>query len=211
MDDTRQKLLDAAGQTFAEKGFDGATVRDICKRAGANIAAVNYYFGEKERLYIEAVKQAHCHRGEPPEFHWTPQTPPEEKLEDFIRDMMTMMLDDEGPSWHIELMLREMARPTAACTELVRSFIGPMFDLLSGILGELLPSDAPPESRLLHAFSIVGQCLLYRYHRAVGRLLVTEEQHRALWNVDRLARHITEFSLAGVRASASRLTTGAAP
>jgi len=203
MDDTRQRLLDAAGQTFAEKGFNAATVRDICKLAGANIAAVNYHFGEKEQLYIEAVKQAHCHRGEMPEFAWTSQTSPEQKLEDFVRDMMTMMLDEEGPSWHIELMLREMARPTAACTELVKSFIGPMFELLCEILAELLPHGSPVETRLLHAFSIVGQCLLYRYHRAVGRLLVTEEQHRTLWNVDVLSRHITQFSLAGVRASAA--------
>ena len=57
-DDPRQRLLETAGQIFAEKGFDGATVREICRRAGVNIAAVNYYFRDKERLYIEAVKEA---------------------------------------------------------------------------------------------------------------------------------------------------------
>ena len=54
----------AAGEIFAERGFDGTTVRDICQRAGANIAAVNYYFGDKQRLYVEAVVQAHRWRME---------------------------------------------------------------------------------------------------------------------------------------------------
>lgn len=177
-------------------------MREICRIAGANIAAVNYHFGEKEQLYIEAVKQAHCHRGETPQFTWTETTPPESKLEDFIRDMISMMIEEESPTWHLELMMREMARPTAACTELVRSFIGPMFELLLGIIGEIVPEGTPLEARRLHAFSIVGQCLLYRYHRPIGRLLISEAEFRSLWNVDLLTRHITDFSLAALRSSA---------
>lgn len=211
MDDTRQRLLNAAGQTFAEKGFEATTVREICRLADANIAAVNYHFGEKEQLYIEAVKQAHCHSGEMPQFDWNESTPPERKLEDFLRDMMTMMVDDESPSWHIELMMREMAKPTAACAELVRSFIGPMFDLLNQIIAEILPAGTREGVRHLHAFSIVGQCLLYRYHRPVGRLLINEEEFRLLWNVDKLTRHITDFSLAALHSAARTSDAEAAP
>ena len=43
--------MDAAGEIFAEYGYRAATVRQICEKAGANIAAVNYYYGDKERLY----------------------------------------------------------------------------------------------------------------------------------------------------------------
>ncbi len=53
--ETRQRLLETAGQVFAEQGFRAATVRDICRRAGANIASVNYHFGDKERLYSEVL------------------------------------------------------------------------------------------------------------------------------------------------------------
>src|SRR5947209_5580904 len=53
---TRRKLLEAAGQVFAEKGFDRATGREISERAGTNTAAVNYYFGGMEGLYAAALE-----------------------------------------------------------------------------------------------------------------------------------------------------------
>src|SRR3954451_20056019 len=58
-DQTRARLLEAAGEEFAEKGYDGATVRSICARAEVNLAAVNYHFGDKEQLYTQAVLEAH--------------------------------------------------------------------------------------------------------------------------------------------------------
>ena len=57
--DARQRLLEASQAIFADRGFDGAKVRDICKGAGVNIAGINYHFGGKEELYIETVKYAH--------------------------------------------------------------------------------------------------------------------------------------------------------
>ncbi|HPZ83759.1 MAG TPA: TetR family transcriptional regulator, partial [Thermogutta sp.] len=58
VDDTKSRLLTAAGELFAERGFEGATARQICERAGVNLAAINYHFKSKEQLYIEAVKAA---------------------------------------------------------------------------------------------------------------------------------------------------------
>ena len=200
MDDTRQRILEAAGQTFAEKGFEDATVREICQRADANLAAINYHFGDKARLYVEVVKQAHCHQGEIPEFPWTVETSSEQKLTDFIFHMMSMMLATDRPSWHLELMMREMARPTDACSELVQSFIGPMFDTLLSIIREILPPRTSLETLRLHGFSIVGQCLLYRHHRPIGRLLIGEEDFQKLFVVEHTASHIAAFSLGALRA-----------
>src|SRR5947209_4903102 len=120
-DDPRRRLLDAAGEVFAEKGFKGATVKAITDRAGANIAAVNYYFRDKAGLYVEAVKAAcQCQNEQFPLPDWSPGTPPVRKLADFIRTMAQRMTDDTGPPWHRQLMLQEMGHPSPACTELVR-------------------------------------------------------------------------------------------
>ena len=54
--ETRRQLLEAAGEVFAEAGFRDATVREICRRAGANIAAISYHFGDKEKLYAEVLR-----------------------------------------------------------------------------------------------------------------------------------------------------------
>src|SRR6516165_11059323 len=115
-DDTQDRLLEAAGQVFAEKGYEGATVREICRRAEVNIAAVNYYFRDKERLYIEAVKSACRRQAEQyPLPDWPPGTPAATKLRDFIHAFVRRMTNGGQAEWQRQLFLREMAHPTAAC------------------------------------------------------------------------------------------------
>jgi AcrR family transcriptional regulator len=196
-DDTQDRLLEAAGQVFAEKGYEGATVREICKRAEVNIAAVNYYFRDKERLYIEAVKSACQRQAEqfplPP---WPTGTPAPTKLREFIHTFVRRMVDGGQSQWQRQLFLREMAQPTAACGELVRDVIRPNAEMLGQILHELLPH-VPESQRWLIGFSIVGQCLLYRLAQPVVAMLVGDEAHRAL-DAALLADHITQFSLAAL-------------
>ena len=92
-DDPRGRILSAAGQEFAEKGFEAATIRDICTLAAVNVAAVNYYFGDKHRLYIESVRHAHEERSQQvPLPEWVDGTPPVKKLRDFIGNMLQRML-----------------------------------------------------------------------------------------------------------------------
>jgi AcrR family transcriptional regulator len=197
-DDTRSRLIDAAGQVFAEKGFRAANVREICQLARANVAAVNYHFGDKDQLYRETVRTAYrtC-ADRTPLPTWLPGTPPATKLRDFIRTLLTRVTVDREPAWHIQLWMRELAQPTDACAEWVGEFIRPMAEMLGGILGEILPPTAPMTDNILTAFSIVGQCLHYRLNRPVIVQLVGEEEYRK-YTVEHLTEHISRFSLAAL-------------
>src|SRR4051794_20475100 len=155
VDSVRDRIVSAAGEIFAERGFDGTTVRDICQRAGANVAAVNYYFGDKQRLYVEAVVRAHQWRMEQASLpEWPSGTTGERKLADFITTFIRRVRIGPEITWHTRLMMREMAHPTEACAELVQSSIRPQFEILLQILRELLPANVSDEKLRLTAFSI---------------------------------------------------------
>jgi len=198
VDDTRTRLLEAAGEVFAEKGFQAATVREICNRAGANLAAVNYYFGDKKRLYGEVVGYAHRGLSAQPVPHFAPGTPPTEKLRRFIeQSLVNLEQDEQCPQWGRRLMMREMAEPTEACVAVVDAFVRPRAEALQRILAELLPPETPEAQRHLIAFSIVGQCLFHRLHRPVAALLVGEELYHN-FDAVRVADHIARFTLAAL-------------
>jgi AcrR family transcriptional regulator len=210
-DTTRERIADAAGEMFAERGFDGTTVRDICQRAGANIAAVNYYFGDKQRLYVEAVVRAHRWRMEQfPLPDWPIGTPAEKKLADFVTTFIRRVRIGPEVTWHTRLMMREMAHPSAACAELVQSSIRPQFEILLQILRELVPEGTTADVLRLIAFSIVGQCLFYHFADPVIRNLLSDEDYSSL-DVQRLAQHIAEFSLKSIGQPMQREREGAMP
>lgn len=199
LDNPRERILEAAGELFAQRGFDNTTVRDICQAADANVAAVNYYFGDKQRLYVEAVVRAHRWRMERVEQPvWHSDTSPEIKLADFIRTFLRRVLTGPDDTWHARLIMREITNPTTACAELVQSSIRPQFEILLAILRELLPTGVADERLHLAAFSIVGQCLFYHVADPVVRNLLTTDQYGSL-DIEKLATHITQFSLGALK------------
>ena len=55
-EDTRGRVLAAAREAFGERGFEGASVRDIAARAGVDPALVHHYFGTKQQLFVAAIR-----------------------------------------------------------------------------------------------------------------------------------------------------------
>lgn len=201
----KERLLDAAGAVFAERGFEAATVREICARAEANLAAVNYHFGDKERLYIEAVKAAHARRlaRHPPPV-LPPGMPPAARLRLWIRHLLQrLVLDQDQPAWCAQLVMRELAVPTAACRELTQEFIRPQFEQLVALVAELAPPRTSARQLHLLAFSIVGQCVYHRLARPIIGYLVGPEEFGS-YDLDRLTDHITAFTLRGLAGLGSR-------
>jgi len=135
---TRQRLIEAAGEAFAQKGFRNVTVREICARAGANVAAINYHFGDKNGLYAAVIDYSlELGRLQYPIDNNT-TADPSAQLRNFITQLLSKMLDDGRPSWHGRLMTREMVEPTHALESLVKFAIHPNYSVLVGIVTELL-------------------------------------------------------------------------
>ncbi len=200
LDSTRDRILEAAGELFADRGFESTTIRDICQAAGANLAAVNYYFRDKERLYVEAVVRAHRWRLDQAQLpDWDARTSPRKKLTDFITTFFRRVLGGPDDTWRTRLVMREIMQPSSACAEIAQSNIRPQFEILQGILRELLPAGVSDEELHLTAFSIVGQCLFYHVASPIIRNLIDGREY-ASYDIGKLADHVTKFSLAAIDA-----------
>lgn len=205
---TRSRLIEAAGEVFSERGFRHATVREICARAGANIAAINYHFGDKERLYLEVLRYAnHCAAAMRPNELGPAATDPvdaRERLRRFIRTYVAAMTSSDKPAWQRRLVMREMLDPTPALDAIVEEGIRPGSAMLSQIVTELLGPAATATRVARCKFSIIGQCLIYFSGRPVMERL-NPELAPVHGHAEAIAEHICEFSLAaldGMRASA---------
>jgi len=199
---TRSRILNSAGPVFAEKGYRDATVREICRLARVNVASVNYHFGDKQRLYIETVKEAHRKRFEQvPSPEWPERAMAVDKLRSFTIALITRLIGVEEASWQTRLMMREILQPTQACEELVRDYFRPQFNILLDILDEIVPSSTGVERRHQIAFSIVGQCVYYRIAESVVGLLVGPSEFKEHFGAAELGEHIAQFSLAALGAS----------
>ncbi len=197
---THVRLLESAGQVFADKGFKNATVREICQKAGANVAAINYHFGDKEKLYTEVLRFAHqcaiAHH--PPGAAGGEESSAEERLRGFISSFLRRMFDDGRPAWHAKLMSREIAEPTAALARLVKQDLCPLRDRLTLILRDIIGSNAD-DLLLQHCvMSIVGQCLSFFHGRPVIERLFPTQKYDAQ-GIGERAEYIYRFSLAALR------------
>jgi TetR/AcrR family transcriptional regulator, regulator of cefoperazone and chloramphenicol sensitivity len=194
--DARSRLLQAAEEVFAEKGYDAASVREICSKANANVAAINYYFGDKERLYLEVLKNAHeCSLDTVEAPSWPAEVPPVQRLRDFIRMMTSRLHAPVRPS-AIKVVMREMVEPSAAGREVVRTYIQPKAFALRTILREIFPV-LDDERLLMIGFSVMGQILFYRQNRRMAGLLFGEEAVASL-GLEAVTDHITRFTLAAL-------------
>ncbi len=204
----RLKLLESAGEAFADKGFVKATIREICDRAGANVAAVNYYFRDKEGLYLEAIKywSEESQKKYPPDLDLVPPATTEEKLHAFVRSFLFRMLDKSRPGWHGKLIAREMVEPTGVLDGLIETAYRPMSDRLRQIIRELGRDRLSEVEVRLCSRSILGQCLYYRFARPVISRLDPEDTFEPP-DIERLADHITGFSVRGIREFAEEKET----
>jgi len=197
-ENTREKILNAAGEVFAEQGFEGATIRAITERAGVNVAAVNYYFRDKAELYTRVVVDACSARAAWRDVIAEAPVSPEERLRSLIFHFLEYLLDPDRAAWKRRLMAREMANPTSALDELVEKNIRPLRnEFLLPTLRELTGGKLNQRQLSLVSISVMGQCHYFLQGQPITERLNPDFKiGRA--EIAEIAEHITQFSLAGI-------------
>jgi AcrR family transcriptional regulator len=198
-DPTREILLVAAGPIFADRGYQAATIREICAGAGANVAAINYHFGNKLGLYTEVLQQSvRAAQVLAIQNALDHNTPPEDVLRALIRARLRSINGKDLPDWHSRLLAHELAQPTPALRQLVDKVARPIFKRLLELIGGMIGLPANDDKTRLCAISVVGQVFAYVLP---GPLLseIWPELKMTPDQVERIADHIADFSLSYIQ------------
>lgn len=205
---TRLQLLEMAGRVFAEQGYARATSKEICARAGANIAAVNYHFGSKDGLYAAVLEEAHARLVSIDIV--TQVTRSEAGTADKLRMLLRQVVGEIGKrdqgAWELRVLSRELMAPTPMLERMMASQVAPKLKMVAAMIGEILgvPPTHPAVSRCL--VSIIGPC---------GFLLITNPDWQKqmfptlVVDTDSLVDHMVAFTLGGLSAVAAELKRGA--
>lgn len=198
--ETRRKLLQAAGEVFAEKGMHAATTKEITDRAGVNIAAINYHFRDKAELYVEVIRriehEAVAIIPRPESLTGDAET----RLRQYILHLVTTMLGRGQAAWERVLMARELAWPSPAMQSLISNVGRPLGQVLSEIIAELTGRSPKSEVVGYLAANVIGQCVYFLQHQS--QLDNLFPQIKGEPKPERIAEYIAGFSLAGIRAFA---------
>lgn len=197
--DTRQRLIDVAAEIFASKGFSGASVREICDRASANPASINYHFKSKFEFYKTVLISSFDRLGSArPMPQLKDASSPEQAFRDWIRWYMYRVLSDSNASIVSRLIAAELRDPTEAFDLLVQKSMRPLYEVLQQMICALL--NLGPDSKVVQraTLSVIGQCLIYVFaapmiNKLHGHLEATDEE------IDSIAEQISEFALAGLK------------
>ena len=202
--ETRDRLIDAAAAVFAERGYRGATMREIADRSGANLAAAHYHFGSKQDLYREVVR-AHFERlaqrlGESGAAIETAAAAmlSREQLVALLRARVRTMLETflEPTGIHATLMQRELADPSETLPVIVRRWIDPLRQDMVLLLQRLAPKLS--EERLQFCVrSLMGQVIFYFTHRPALLLMMRRRAYPPGF-VDEITEHVVAFTLGGL-------------
>jgi AcrR family transcriptional regulator len=175
--DARQRLIEAALKVFGEHGFKGASTRAIASEAGANIAAIPYYFGGKEGLYLAVagyIADQITGRMGPGlnaagKLADDPATTPEQRRQAMLAladGFISMLVGTEEAAFWARFVVREQFDPTEAFDVLYDRVMGPSYVAIAKLLGPLLGLQPDSDVLKLRIFSVIGQALVFRVARA---------------------------------------------
>lgn len=160
--ETREAIISAAEEEFAEKGFELASAREICRRAGVNSALLSRYFGSKESLYRIVAKKLFGDLGAPladlsdnvtDEVSWRAA------VREWVGDMLFMTIPTEKAQKLCAALFRhEVTRPTKFHNEFKEAFGRPVYEGLKKLISSKMKDDV---KLALLASSVWAQVSIY--------------------------------------------------
>jgi TetR/AcrR family transcriptional regulator, regulator of cefoperazone and chloramphenicol sensitivity len=203
-EDARARLIDAAIKLFAEKGYEGTSVRDLATAAGVNVAAVSYHFGSKDALYTEALRSCLAPCGEMRErmqkhldaaLKNRSRKSAEEALRGCIQDFLEVLVSPAAK--HSHLVMREQSEGKQRFEPVIREFFQPVGSILREVILMLAPG--LPEMRVFMVISgIIGQCLHIYKARVSYRVLAGVDSHSPEY-IEMASKHIAHLTALGLR------------
>ncbi len=195
---TRLRILDTAGRIFAEQGYAQATSKEICTRAGTNLASVNYHFGSRIGLYEEVLIEAHRQIVSMDDLTKITRAPgdPRQKLRTLLTHLLALSAKPAAP-WGFRVILREAMAPSQVMPALVEKAVRPKAKVLLGLIAEIV--DLPPDH------PAVQRSLFFSVFPCMGLLIAPKEIANKVLpavakDTDGLLDELMRFVLAGLEA-----------
>jgi AcrR family transcriptional regulator len=199
---TPERIIEAAADIFGKEGFKATTIRAIATKASANVASINYHFGDKQGLYSAVLEHLFKTSFErfPADMGIHDSMDPKEQLHAFIRGMFHRLLSIEG--WNGltgpgKLIARELLDPTPSLETIVKQYIQPHKQRLLTILISIPEGPKEPKKLLSCALSIIGQCIYYAFAAPIITRIASDAAATPD-NLDQLADFVFHFSLGGL-------------
>jgi len=199
----RDRVLEAACELFAEAGFHGTHLREICQRAGINVAGVCYHFRSKEGLYEAASMEAGRQLSDQDEgFAASRHVPPEQRLLPLVESLLKRL--SARRAWIAKLLARELVDPPCGAHNYAACGLERDFILLQAVMRDLLGTKANSDAVRFHALSVIGECVFYSLAgenpcHPLTQLAVTSLSRA------RLARFLTQRALVAVQRETAEL------
>jgi TetR/AcrR family transcriptional regulator, regulator of cefoperazone and chloramphenicol sensitivity len=207
---TRLSLLEAAGEVFGKRGFWSATHEEICNKAKANTAAVNYHFGSKENLYVEAWKYSFKKSLEkyPLEGDASPDDPAEKRLRGWVLSFLQRVGDPETHAANI--MFKEMTNPTGLLKDVIAPTIEPSERAIRSTIKELIGDGANEDLIHFCHMSLLSLCFgpMLHLRSAKDAGLEPGPDYPMDLGAEELADYILQFSLSGIRSFGKTIKSG---
>ncbi|MGA2868561.1 MAG: TetR/AcrR family transcriptional regulator [Verrucomicrobiota bacterium] len=204
INNTKRRILIAAGQEFSEHGYKGASIRQICQRSGMNLSSVHYHFRDKKNLYRRTIYYA-CSRilrAYRKEFKFLAESSPEQRLQAFICNFIRCLSSGGGLNWKVRLLARNMIDPDGITDATLIAFFRSEKYAIEKIVRDVVGESA--DGRLVHMaiLNIIGQCFGCFYLLPFERRVWGQGMSRQIsW--EQLVEHVAQFSLVGLRHLAS--------